>query len=167
MDSKKVSLKYGLILGGAVILYSAVINQLGYGTNQTIASLSYLILPIVLFLAIKKNQDVSENYSFGAGFGTGFKVTAIAAVIVSLFTYIYFAYIDPEMIQFIMEQAENNLYAQDMPEDQIEVALKIQQAFMTPGYMSLMGGIMYLLFGTILSLIIAAITKKSDQQAQY
>ena len=166
MDSKKVSLKYGLILGGAVIIYSAIINQLGLSTDQTVTSLSYLILPIVLYMAIKKNQQVSENYSFGAGFGTGFKVTAIASLIVAVFTYVYFAFIDPDMVQFILEQTENKMYAQDnMSEDQIEMAIEMQKKFMTPGMMAFWGGIAYLFIGTILALIIAAITKKSDNES--
>lgn len=165
MDSKKVSLKYGLILGGAVIIYSAIINQLGLSTDRTVASLSYLILPIVLYMAIKKNQQASENYSFGAGFGTGFKVTVIATLIVTVFTYVYFAFIDPDMIQFIIEQAENDLYARDMSEDQIEMAIEMQKKFMTPGMMAFWGGIAYLFIGTILALIIAAITKKSDNES--
>lgn len=167
MDAKKVSLKYGLILGGLTVLYSLIINQIGLGTDRTIASLSYLILPIVLFLAMKKNQVVSEEYSFGAGFKTGFKTTALASLIILIFTYVYFSFIDPDMIQFIIEQAENDLYAQNMSEEQVEMALEMQKAFIQPGSMAIMGGIAYLIFGTILALIIAAITKKSDQEIQY
>ena len=167
MDAKKVSLKYGLILGGLTVLYSLIINQIGLGTDRTIASLSYLILPIVLFLAIKKNQVVSEEYSFGAGFKTGFKATALASLIILVFTYVYFSFIDPDMIQFIIEQAENDLYAQNMSEEQVEMAIEMQKAFIQPGTMAIMGGIAYLIFGTVLALIIAAITKRSDQEIQY
>lgn len=162
MDSKKVSLKYGLILGGAVVLYSVIVNQLGFGTDKTIANLSLLILPIVLFLAIKKNQEVSDKYTFGAAFGTGFKTTAIATLIFIISTYVYLAFIDPDMVQLFIEQAENELYKRDMPEDQIEMTLEIQKVFMTPGFMAFMGGLFYLFIGTIVSLIIAAIVKKPN-----
>lgn len=167
MESKKVSLKYGLILSAVIIVYSTILHAVGLGTNQAAGYIALLFVPVFIYLAAKKNQVVKDNYSFGNAFTSGLKVSVIAAILIPLFTYIYMAYIDSDIVQFIQDQAENELYARGFSDDQIEEAIKYQKMFMTPSAMSIMSAIMYFIVGLITSLIVAAIIKKPEDKIEY
>jgi hypothetical protein len=68
----------------------------------------------------------------------------------------------PESLQEIKDMAEIQLEEQGLDEEQLEMALKFQQKFMTPGMMALFTILGNMLIGTILSLITSAIVKKDD-----
>lgn len=167
MDSKNVFLKYGLILSGVTIAYSLFINATSYNLENWASMLSFVFVPIILFMAIKKGQIAKDNYSFGSSFGTGFKTTLIASILIPLFTFVYISYINPDIIQLILEKTENDLYAKNFTEEQIEAAIDMQKLFMTPGLMTFFNFLSYIFMGSIVSLIIAAIVKKSEEKVEY
>lgn len=160
MNSKNLVVRYGLILAAVAIVYSLIINTLGLGTNQSAGYVGYLIMPIVLYFGMNNANSIWEESSFGKLFGFGFKVCALASIAVGIFAFVYFNYINPELIGEMVQMAEDKLYNDgSYSEDQIEAAVKIQKMFMTPGSLALMGVFGYLFFGTIFSLIMAAILK--------
>lgn len=167
MDSKNVFLKYGLILSGATIAYSLIINATSYNLENWASMLSFIFVPIFLFIAIKKGQIAKNNFSFGSSFGTGFKTTLVAAILIPIFTFVYISYINPDFIQLVLEKIENDLYARNFSEEQIEAAIDMQKMFMTPGIMTFFNFISYIFVGSIVSLIIAAIVKKSEEKVEY
>ncbi len=173
MDSKKITLKYGLILGGAVSIYSAILNQIGMGTDQTVASIAYLFIPIVLFFAMKEKRALLGHLSFGQGFGMGALVSLLGSIIISVFIYVYFTFLNPDIIQVIIETTETNLYSRGMDDDQVEQILEMQKPFFTPGWMSFFSLLIYTIVGVIFSLIVALVVKQPqspeqlDGQSQY
>jgi len=167
MELKNVVLKNGLLLSGATIAYTFLISAFGFGADRLVSSIGYIFIPIILYMAIKQNQIIKDNYSFGSSFGTGFKTTLIASIIIPIFTYIYLTYIDSETLEFIIAKAEDELYAQNLSDDQIEMALEWQKKILQPFAMAIFNVFNYLLTGTLISLIIAAIVKKKDTNNVY
>lgn len=165
MTKNKLALRYGLMLCGFAIVYSLIINIMGMAVNKNAGYLSYLIMPFVLFFGFKQANSIWDNLSFGNLFGIGFKICALGAVGISIFSYVYFSFIDPDLIGEMVQMMEDQLYnSGNLSEDQIEAALSLQKTFMTPGSIAIMGFLGYLFFGAIWSLIMAGALKPKEQQ---
>jgi uncharacterized membrane protein SpoIIM required for sporulation len=107
-----------------------------------------------------RENELDGNLTFGQGFKFMFVMSLVVSIISSLYTYVLFVYLDPNTIEMIKEQAAEQLYQSNMTEEQIESAIEMQAAWMTPGMMVFFSVFGSLSYGTILSLIIALFTKK-------
>lgn len=163
----KPAVPYGLILAGASIVFSLLLYSLNLMMNQGLAYLGYLIMIVVVVLAIKNFKDKHGNgyLSFGQGFQTGLFVVLIASVISAIYTWLFFAYFDPEMVQKMIEMAEEKMLESqpDMPQEQLDTAMKFTKMFMSPAWMAIWGTIWNIVIGIIISLIVSAIMKKEDK----
>jgi len=168
MEDQKSAFKFamrpGLITAGVSILISLLLWALvdDIQDQQKYGYITWLIIGFMYFYYTKnfRENELDGNISFGQGFKFMFVMSMVISALNSLYTYVLFAYLDPSLIEMIKEQAAEQLYQSNMPEEQIEAAIEMQAAWMTPGMMvfyALFGG---LFFGTILSLIIALFTKK-------
>jgi hypothetical protein len=163
------SLMYGIYLGLALIAYSLLMFVLDIDHESKLTWFSYLIMAGGLFWAM---VSVRDNYfngfvSYGKAFGIGFWVVLFAAVITSLFTYIYFHYLDPGMIDEILLKAEEAMLEgnPNISDEQLEQTLAMTEKFTSPLMISVWAFIANVIFGTILSLIIAIFAKREDGAA--
>jgi uncharacterized integral membrane protein len=94
----------------------------------------------------------------------GFWVTVIATIIASVYTYLYFAVINPGVVDEILFNTEEEMLNQnpDMSDAQIEQALSFTEAFVSPVAMTIMGFIFSIVAGAILSLLIAIFVKREE-----
>lgn len=163
----KPAMPFGLILAAASILFSLLLYAFDAMTNQGLAYLGYIIMIVVIVLAVKSFREKHGNgfVSFGQGFQTGFYIVIISSVISAIYTYLFFAFFDPEMITKMIEMAEEKMLESnpDMPQEQLDMAMKWTKKFMSPVWMAIWGTIWNIIIGSILSLIIAAIMKKEDK----
>ncbi|MDP6909750.1 MAG: DUF4199 domain-containing protein, partial [Flavobacteriales bacterium] len=59
-------------------------------------------------------------------------------------------------------RAEDQMYDQGMPDDQVEMAMSYTEKFMKPGPMAFMVILTYTIVGFVVSLVTSAILKKED-----
>lgn len=169
MEKKVTSLSNALFYGGittlAVIIYSLLLMVLNV-TSGALTNLTYLLIAIGAYLGNINFRDkaLDGNMSFGKALGHSMFIVAIVSVISSLFMAVYLS-IDSSIINLAIEQTEESMAEQNMDEEQMEMALSYTRKFMTPVWMSVFMLLAYLFFGFILSLIIAAITKKENPNA--
>ena len=83
-------------------------------------------------------------------------------ILVAFYTYVFFNFIDAEMLEEMILRAEDQMYDQGMPDDQVEIAMGYTRKFMLPGPMAAMVVLSYTIVGFIISLITSAILKKED-----
>jgi hypothetical protein len=124
-----------------------------------------LIVPIVIiFLAHKYFKENGDGFmSYGQGIGIGFWYGLIAAVISSIFTYIYAKFIDQSFIAGIREKAIADMEAKGQTQEQIDMAMK----FMDCNLMSAEAIFFFgLFFGVLLAVIIALIVTIFTQKPQ-
>lgn len=160
---KQVSMKWGLILGVILIGFGIVIQLAGLIGNQAVSWINFVFVGVIMYMAHKAFKDEGDGYlSYGQGLGIGTLVTVIGSVISTVFTYVYIKFIDDSMIAIIKEQQYDKMIEQGMPEDQIDKAMEMSAAFMTPEIIVVMGILFTVFFGFILSLIISAITKNAN-----
>ena len=105
--------------------------------------------------------------SYGEGFGTGMLIMIFGGLVTAVYTYVFYTFIDTEFMTKMLEISRTEMLKKDMSDEQIEQALEISKKFMTPIMMAVIGYFASLFFGLIISLILAAVTKKENPNAAY
>ena len=162
-----VAQKYGLILGLALTAFQMVIFTAGLFTNQALGYLSWVILIGLLIVAIKAYKDENEGFmTFGKGVGVGALTSIIGAVIVTLVVFIYIQFVDPGIIDQMVDMSIEKAAEMNptLDDEALEQARGMTEKFILPGIIggSLLGTA---IMGTIFSLIISAIMKNDPPKA--
>lgn len=156
-------MNWGAIMGFALIAYSVLLYLLDMNESQGAQYLSYLLIAVIVFFASRAKREAQDGFlSYGEGVGTGVGVAFFGSILVAFYTYVFFSFIDPEMLQEILIRTENQMYGQGLPEDQVEMAMQYTRKFMKPGPMAAMVVVSYTVVGLLVSLITSAIVKKTD-----
>lgn len=158
------SLKWGVILGIIMVIYSLLLYILDLSLNRALGWVAYAILLVAVFLAVKNYRDKLNGgfLSFGNAFSIGLLIFIFSGIISAIFSFIMFKYLAPELIDKITVMQEEKLLSRGIPEDMVEAQMGMAKKFMSPGMMSIMSVVSSLVGGSIISLIVAAILKKAN-----
>jgi hypothetical protein len=160
----KNSINYGLIAGFLMIALSIILWLLGLMENGWLNSLGYLILAFAMYIGATNWRDKLNGgwMSYGEAFKTGFFVTLIAAALGIVYAYAFFEFIDPEFMSSKMLEAENAILETNpnMSDEDLETAMGWATKFSSPIILSIFDFIGKVIFGTIISLIVAIFAKK-------
>ncbi len=163
------ALTWGVIIGLITIVYSVILYMLNQTFNRALGYAGIIILIGGLALAMKSYRDnvLDGILPFGKAFGFGVLVVLFSAVLGSIYTYLLYTVIDPGLQEKLLEfSADKMLESGRVPEAQIDQAMEFSKKFMSPVFLTISGLVSSLLIGTILSLIMAAIFKKEEAEAQ-
>jgi hypothetical protein len=158
----KANLTNGLIMGLIGIVYTLVFYFLDLTFNKAQGLVFLLLLIVILFFLVKSYRD---NYrhgfiTFGQGLGAGMIIFLYYAIITAVFTYILYAVIDPNLIDKQLAYTEGLLQKRGLPEEAIEMSMKIQKKIMIPEIMAPISIFGSMFYGLIMSLIVAAFVRK-------
>jgi len=166
------TVKWGLITGMVYVFFSLISNMLGLqqgggGTsNMGLGMLMNVLLFAgtfyTLYLGVKecREQDMDGYMTLGQGFKAGMKIAVIAATISGIFTFIYMKFIDPDMVDRIMEASEAQFDEMNVPEEQREMSRSIAGWFLNPVLMAPFMFIWVSFWGLIKSLIAGSMLKR-------
>lgn len=162
---KSVSIKYGLINGLVGIIFFTILDFTGMAQSQ-IGQWSSLVIgaAIIYFAHLEFKKGGDGFMSYGQGLGIGTFLSSIAGLLSSIYVYIYTSFINPEYVTAVKEKAMMDMEKRGMSEAEIDQAMKFSESFMTPTAFFIMGIVMSILFGFLLSLVISAITKKNSPE---
>lgn len=162
------ALKYAIITSLAMFIFSIVMYITGMYLNSTLNWLSYILLLAGLVFAVKdrRDKDLGGLISFGEGFKTGFLFCLITGAIGAVFGVIMMNVIAPDMIGEILKKAETDMINKGLPDAQIQVAMEWTRKFMNPLWIAIWSLVFTIIFGSILSLLVAGILKKENKQLQ-
>ena len=163
------SLMYGVYLGLTLIVYSLLLFLFDVDSESWLKWISYVIMAAGIFWAMISIRDkqLGGFMSYGKAFGSGFWTVLFASVITAIFTYFYVIYIDTGMIDEILLKAEESMLEgnPNMSDEQLDQALAMTEKFTSPVMISVWAFIANVIFGTILSLIIAIFAKRENTGA--
>ena len=161
-DILRHSATYGAIIGFALIIYSILLYIADLSLSRGLGYLSYVIIIAGLYIGIKKfrENEPSEAIKYSKALGVGVLICVFLGFIGSVFTYLQFRFIDPDLVNKILEMSEEKLLDRGLSEDMIEMQSEFMMKFMSPGIMALSSFISYIFVGTVFSLILAAFLKK-------
>lgn len=150
----------GIILGLILIVIAIAIYFANIDLDGPVKWVSNIVFIFgVIWSVYNYGKQVNYNSTFGNYFAHGFKVTAVVTSIMILYLAIFIT-IFPEFKEKAMEQAKAAMEkGGKMTSEQIQQALTLTKKFFL---VFAIGGTLigYLIFGSLASLVGAAITKK-------
>ena len=158
----KSTMNYGAMLGIILIIYTLLTWMLDIMNNEYLRYITFIIVIAGIVLATKtfRDQEQGGAITYGRALGVGTLTVIFAGVIVSFFTYILYAVIDPGLIEKTYLLMEEQYYDAGMTDAQIETAMSMAKRFSNPVMMSVFGLIGYAIMGLIFSLITSIFLKK-------
>lgn len=165
--TRQTGIRYGLILGVISIAYFVVLSATGVSMTEGFGRWGGLVFTIVIFfLAHKYFKENGDGYmSIGQGVGIAFWTSLVSAVISNAFTFIYVKFIDESFIQVLKDKQYDEFVQKGMSDAQIDQAVNMSAAFMTPTMIAIFGLIGGIIIGLIIGLIISLFTQKKDPNA--
>ncbi|MBK7477615.1 MAG: DUF4199 domain-containing protein [Haliscomenobacter sp.] len=172
---RPVGVRFGLIASMILIALGLVAQVAGLSDPSNPSGpggiamniLTYGIMIAAIVMAVKQHRDTELGglISFKRAFGLGMFVILIIGAITMVWTFVYMSYINPDMVDQIMEAAQEKQQAQGLSDEQLEAASGMMGMIMKPWFMAISAFVGTLLIGLIISLIVAAIMKKEAKTA--
>lgn len=155
-------LKNGLILGLTVVIFQLVTYIFELYNNQYLGWGIYILIILLVFYSIRSYRDKMNGgfITFGQAFGLGTMIVLVGTGISSFFSFIYMQFIDPGMVDTIKELQLRAMQEQNIPDEQMEMSIKMMKVWMKPWIMALSGLLANMIMGTIINLILAGVLQR-------
>jgi MFS family permease len=166
-NSKSLIINYGIYLGVATVLVSLITYALGMHLDPhwSISLVSGILFIGLIVFGIKKQKETNEGFlTWGQGVKIGVGIAIVAALIGTIYNYLFMNFIEPDFLNQVMEVSNQKLLDQGQTEEQIEAINKMSEAFKSPLLIIAMGIIGSAVGGFIVAAIAAAIMKKSEEE---
>lgn len=162
-STAKLALKWGLISGVATMLYSTLLYTTGLFNNPSASWVTIILAVVFITLAMREFRELNGGYlSYGEGVGLGTLTAAISGLLSATYGMIYTSFIDPTIMDQIIEANRERMEEQgQLSDEQIEAAMETMQAFQSPGITFFVGVLGAVLGGLLISLIVAAIMRRN------
>jgi hypothetical protein len=156
-------MKFGLYTGLASITYFLIFYMMDIVPQGALQVIGYLIFIAGIYFGSlhHRNHELDGYMSYGRAFGAGALIVIFAALITAVFNYIFFAYIDPQYMDKMINMAEEDMIRKGMSEEQINMGMEMTRKWTTPPMAAIFGFVGYVFSGVILSLLVALVTKKN------
>lgn len=154
-------LKWGVILGILVEVWTYIMGFAGWHTDPTLQNLWLLVILIeigVLVIALRKTA--AEGRAYGAQVGAGTLIALVAAVIIFVGSYLATTVVFPDYFAEIRAAGAEAFRAQGMSEAEINATLDQYAPMQTPFLNALTGVIGTIVTGALASLVIAIFIRK-------
>ncbi len=162
-SSFKVALNYALITGAILIVLDLVFYVLDIPYDSKIKYVSWLVYigGIIWGQKVYRDDHSDGLISYGKSFSVGFTVGFFAAILVSVYSFVFMKFFDPGIIAQILETQEQTMIeAGDLSSEQIEQALSMTAKFTTPLMVSVMALVVSTIAVAIISLVTSIFMKK-------
>ncbi len=161
----KHALSWGFLAALVVIILSLISYMADIGESKIMQWVQVLIViaMIVVSQVFYKNENPGQTITYGKALGVGFMTGVFAALILAIYNYVFFAFIAPDMIEYIRQQAELAVIQQNLPASAEQKALEMQEKFITPLMISVMSIFQIAWWGFVGALLSSAFTKGLKQ----
>jgi len=151
--------RYGVLAGVISSAYYFSLQIIGLMTNSVMQALPLLILVAAIVLAHLSYKKANNGLmGYGKGMLLGVVASFLFAVITRIYLYIHLKFIDAELLEHTMDQQAFAMEQAGYEPEMIEQALA--SPMFTIEFVAMAGMAFSFIIGVILSLIIAAITRK-------
>ena len=161
-------LRYGLIAGFITLIWMAIGYWLKWNETETgkyapLLSLIILVVAIYVTILFKREKDKGGVISFKEAFIAGLSVSFMVGILVGLFLMAYTSYINPGLVDQIIEDTKNYYQQQNASPEEIDKAVKAVRASYSPFGQMTYGIGTTMLIGALVSLICAAIMRRGSE----
>ncbi|TYB77432.1 DUF4199 domain-containing protein [Bizionia gelidisalsuginis] len=161
---KSIAYTYGVYyaLLGIAMIVSLYIMETDSNIILTIVNVLGTV-GIIAYSVIAYKKENGNAITLSQSMKAGLATAAIGGLLIALFTYIHYSFINPEFITTIRENALEDIYKSgtEMTADAEEQALSLMNIFTSPGFISTISLIGSIFFGLVVSLITGLIVKNA------
>ena len=168
MDTRKFGMNYGALLGGSLVLVSLIIWILGIDEQKSVVPsiLNNLLIIGFIIYSISLYRDNFNNgfISYYEALKLGTTVAFFSSVLVAFYTFIYITYLNPEMLNNILNMTEQSILqsSPEISDEELDLALEMTSRFTQPHWLMIMGVLSGTFMGFLYSLVISFFLKKTD-----
>jgi len=161
--------RHGFFIGLALVVIQTIFYLADIKLDSGFGYITYVVLIGGLYLAIRNYRDqLNQGFiTYGRSVGYGVLVAVMAGIISSVFVYILYKYIDPTIIDKLLIETEAKMEEQNLPPDQLEMAMEMNRSFFTPLAISIMSIVGYAFMGLVFSLVLSVFLKKEDASSSF
>ena len=164
---RQTAIKYGAFGGLLLIVLGLIfyVTELTDPTDpdnsfNTVANLlNYAVLIAAIVMAIKfhKNEELGGYLTMGRSIGLGTLTALVLSLITAVWVVVFFAVIDPAMLDGIREMSLEKALEGGAQRDQVEGMVNL---FTSPSMIAAFIVVIYVLVGLVIGLITGAVLKK-------
>lgn len=169
VSSKGIILNNGLYYGIVLILASLVIYALGMHLDPTggyinfaVIAIAVIAFPIIGMSAFKKANGGFMTWGQGVKIGVG--IVIIGSLLTIVYQHIFTAFIEPEFYTQVEEITRKTLYDNGLTEEQIETQMEMTSKFQGTIIGDAIGLLFMAFIGFVISAIVAAVKKKTEEE---
>lgn len=161
-----IELKYGfftsfILFVWMIIVYTLLIPNF-HELGMYVGIVSVMIPVIGIYYGIKERRD-KTNFGYiiyRDAFRTGIVITFIMAVMIVVFTYVYYEYINPNYVNYLAAETEKKLIQKNAGRDEINAAVIITKYRFSLNVQIIQQLLLILLGGTAITAIVSYILKR-------
>ena len=172
----KTTLTYGFIMTLCGAFVSLGLYLTGFHSDPDKLKLAQtigLVLAVAISVACtllgmrekRANTPADKPWGYGSALGTGVMIGLFGAIFGAVYNYCYFAFIDPNFREVVLQAQLAALEAKNLSPTQIEQAEPFIRPWLSPGAMTATGAVMAFIWNVVISLIVAAFVKNRPDQA--
>jgi hypothetical protein len=167
-STARIALKWGILGAIMIIIYTVALYISGLFKTPALSWIPFAFLLFGIVMSLREFKLINNNFiSFSEGLGLGALMSAVCAIIASMFNYVYITFIDTTILQQMRELQIEQLEQQGLSSEQIDQAMEIASSYATPGLTFLFSMIVYVICGFIFSLIVSAIIKNTKPELDF
>ena len=153
---------YGLIIGGALILFDVVILVLGCKGTTMFQNFNLIILITAIYFGTKHYRDTQMGgyMSYSNALGLGTLISFYSSILLAVYSFILFQYIQPGLLDKILELVEQKLVEAGTSDNEIDKAMMVARQVTTPFMLTISTIFSITLWGFIFSLGTSFFVKK-------
>ncbi|MBS1517782.1 MAG: DUF4199 domain-containing protein [Bacteroidetes bacterium] len=147
-----------------ILVYTMIVPNF-HEAGNFIMFVSVIIPVIGIFFGIRERRDKSNfgQITFKEAFKTGIVITFIVAVMIVIFTYVYYEFINPDYVNFLSAKSEQSMIEKNIPREQINAALTVLKYQFSLNVQIIQQLLFVLIGGTLISFILAFLLKKEKR----
>jgi hypothetical protein len=161
----KSSLSFGLFLGIGLVLVSVAYYSTGNSFHSSAPWVGYgVMIAGVLIAQLQFRKQLGGYMTYAQALGIGILTMLFASVITGFFSYLLYAVIDPSLQdQLLLSIEEEIVRGGSIPEEQIDMAVRMASKFKDPAVMFFMNIVGGALIGLLISLLTSIFTQKKAE----
>jgi hypothetical protein len=163
----KFSLIYALGIIALILIFALFFTTLQTSWVHSAAQYIVAATSLVFGMKARRNEQLGGYMTYGQGLATGTLIGLGAAVLVAIYQVIHLNYIDPEYMNYVIEEAKRKMIEKGNTEEQIDMAVSWMEKMKSPGIAFVLSFFGSFLMSFIFSLIIAIFMRRNNPDAAY
>lgn len=166
-----IAMTWGLYIALISVLFTSVLyvtDNLFVSFRSWVDTLIFVAGIILCARAFKSKISIEEPFPYSRALGLGVATLFFASIILGLFYFVLYRYIDPMLIDKIQIMQEEVLIESGLPDELIEQQIAMRSITFNPGFMAFQHMFSTVFTGLLISLITSIFTrvKTSDGFAE-